>query len=102
MSLVTMGLAEEFREHGIAVNSLWPRTAIATAAVEMLLGEEGMKASRTVDIMADAAYEIVSTEGLACTGRWLLDDEILGERGVSDFDKYLTTPGVEPLPDLYV
>jgi citronellol/citronellal dehydrogenase len=102
MTLITMGAALELAEYGIAMNALWPRTVISTAAVEMLMGDEGLKKSRTPEIMADAAYAIVTTEKLALTGRALLDDEILQERGVTDFSCYLTTPGEEPLPDLYV
>lgn len=102
MTMCTLGMAEELREKGIAVTSLWPRTMIATAAVNMLLGEDGMKASRTPEIMADAAYEILATEGLALSGKALLDEDLLRERGYTDFERYLTTPGVEPLPDLYV
>jgi citronellol/citronellal dehydrogenase len=102
MSMCTIGWGEELKELGISATSLWPRTTIATAAVDMLLGDEGMKASRSPAIMADAAYEIVTTEGLALTGRCLLDEEILRERGYTDFEKYNMTPGVEPMPDLYV
>jgi citronellol/citronellal dehydrogenase len=102
MSLLTKVFSESLKDHHIAVNSLWPRTAIATAAVEMLLGEEGSKASRTPDIMADAAYAIITTEGRALTGEWLLDEDLLKSRGVVDFERYLTTPGVEPVGDFYV
>ncbi|MCC7108242.1 MAG: NAD(P)-dependent oxidoreductase [Deltaproteobacteria bacterium] len=102
MTLLTQGFAEELRDDGIAVNALWPRTVIATAAVDMLLGDEGMKQSRTPEIMADAAYEIVTTEGLALTGMALLDDELLRQRGVTDFSRYLSAPGVVPMTDLYV
>jgi citronellol/citronellal dehydrogenase len=102
MSLLTFGLAEELREKNIAMNALWPRTLISTAAVDMLLGEEGMKASRTPEIMADAAYEVLTTEGCKLTGQALIDEHLLRERGVKDFAKYATTPGVEPSLDLYV
>jgi citronellol/citronellal dehydrogenase len=102
MSMCTIGWGEELRELGIAATSLWPRTVIATAAVDMLLGEVGMKASRTPEIMSDAAYEIVSTHDVSLAGRCLLDEDFLRERGYADFDKYLTTPGKEPIPDLYV
>ncbi len=102
MTLLSMGFAESFREKNIAVNTLWPRTIISTAAIDMLMGDDGMKKSRTADIMADAAYEILSTEKLALTGRAVIDEDLLRERGVSDFSKYLSAPGVEPLPDLYV
>lgn len=102
MTLLTQGFAEELREQGIAVNALWPQTLIATAAVDMLLGDEGMTKSRTPEIMADAAHAIVTTTGLALTGQALIDDRILRARGVTDFAKYLSAPGVEPMPDLYV
>lgn len=102
MTMCTIGMAEELRDQGIAITSLWPRTIIATAAVDMLLGDEGLKASRTPEIMADAAYEILTTEGLELSGKAVLDEDLLRMRGVTDFDKYLSTPGVEPMPDLYV
>ena len=102
MTLLTQGFAEELREHGIAVNALWPQTLIATAAVDMLMGDEGMTKSRTPEIMADAAYAIVTTGQLALTGEALIDEALLRTRGVTDFSRYLSAPGVEPLPDLYV
>lgn len=102
MSFLTKGLAEELRDDGIAVNSLWPRTLIATAAVDMLMGDEGMKASRSPEIMADAAYEVLTTPALGLTGEWLIDEALLRTRGVTDFERYDTTPGLAPLPDLYV
>ena len=102
MSIATMGMAGEFRDDGVAVNSLWPKTMIATAAVNMLAGDEGMKASRQPEIMSDAVYEIITTKDCELTGNWLIDEEFLSTRGVSDFDKYLTTPGLAPLPDLYI
>lgn len=102
MTLLTQGFAEELREAGIAVNALWPQTLIATAAVDMLMGDEGMKQSRTPEIMSDAAWEIVTTPGLALTGQALIDEALLRQRGVTDFSKYASVPGVEPMPDLYV
>jgi citronellol/citronellal dehydrogenase len=102
MTLLTIGLAEELREKNIAVNALWPRTIIATAAIDMLMGDEGAKQSRSPDIMADAAHAILTTEGCALTGQALIDEELLRTRGVTDFAKYAMVPGVEPLPDLYV
>ncbi|RYE94368.1 MAG: NAD(P)-dependent oxidoreductase, partial [Myxococcales bacterium] len=92
MSLCTLGLAEEFRSAGVAVNSLWPRTVIATAAVQNLLGgDEVMRQSRTPEILADAAYLIFTTPSRELTGRFLVDDDFLRERGVTDFDQYLST-----------
>ncbi len=102
MSFLSKAMAEDFRDDGIAVNSLWPRTTIATAAVEMLVGEAGMNASRTPAIMADAAHAIVCTPRLVLTGEWLLDEDFLRSRGMTDFAHYAVTPGVEPLADFYV
>jgi citronellol/citronellal dehydrogenase len=102
MSISALGMAEEFKEMGIAVNALWPRTIISTAAVNWLMGEDGMKNSRTPEIMADAVYEIITTEDLAVTGQLLLDEDFLRTRGVQDFSAYLSHPEGQPLPDLYV
>ncbi|MDI3330246.1 MAG: NAD(P)-dependent oxidoreductase [Micrococcus sp.] len=89
MSLVTLGLAEELRDQGIAANSLWPRTTIATAAVRNLLGgEEVVARSRTPEIMADAAYEVLTRDPRECTGQFLIDDEVLAAAGVTDFSRY--------------
>jgi citronellol/citronellal dehydrogenase len=89
MSLVTLGLAEELRDRGIAANSLWPRTTIATAAVRNLLGgEEVVARSRTPEIMADAAHEVLTRDPRTCTGHFLIDDEVLAEAGVTDFSRY--------------
>jgi citronellol/citronellal dehydrogenase len=97
MSLVVLGLAGELRDKGIAVNALWPRTAIATAAIKNLLGgEERMRRSRKPEIMADAAYEIFTTPSRALTGRFLIDDTFLAERGVKDFEHYRVDPS-QPL-----
>jgi citronellol/citronellal dehydrogenase len=102
MSLVTIGLAEELKAHGIAVNALWPETIIATAAIDMLMGDEGRKNARTPEIMADAAYEILTTENCTLTGQTLIDERFLKTRGVTNFDKYLCVPGSTPMKDLYV
>lgn len=89
MSLVTLGLAGELREDGIAVNSLWPRTAIDTAAVRNVVGPGLATSSRTPQIMADAAYEIITRPSRELTGRFLIDDDVLEEAGVTDFSVYL-------------
>lgn len=102
MSMATLGLAEELREAKIAVNSLWPRTMIATAAIHWLLGETGMEMSRTPAIMADAAYEILTTDSTRLTGQHIIDEKILRERGYTDFTHYNNTQGVEPALDLFV
>src|SRR6202046_2353922 len=97
MSLVVLGLAGELRPKGIAVNALWPRTIIATAAIKNLLGgEKRMRQARKPDIMADASYAIFSTPSRELTGRFLIDDTFLAERGVSDFEQYRVDP-TQPL-----
>jgi citronellol/citronellal dehydrogenase len=88
MSLVTMGLAEELRADGIAANSLWPRTAIDTAAVRNILGG-GAQHTRTVDIMSDAAHAILTKPSTECTGNFFIDDDLLEAEGVADFSVYL-------------
>ncbi len=93
MSLVVLGLAGELREQGITVNALWPRTVIATAAIQNLLGgTERMQQARKPGIMADAAYAIFNTPARELTGRFLIDDTFLAERGVTDFDHYRVDP----------
>lgn len=100
MSMVTLGFAERYREEGIAFNSLWPRTLIATAAVEFIVGgEEAMKRSRTPAIMADAAYEILTRDSREFTGNFCIDDEILD--GV-DLDQYKASPDAELQIDIFV
>jgi len=89
MSLVTLGLAEELKDDGIAANSLWPRTIIATAAVQNLLGgDEAMRRSRSPQIMADAAAAILARPSREATGNFYLDDEVLAEEGVTDLSAY--------------
>jgi citronellol/citronellal dehydrogenase len=102
MTLLMKGFAEEFREKNIAVNSIWPRSIIDTAAVDMLMDGAGAQYSRSPEIMADAVHAIVTTTGLAVTGRELLDEVFLRERGVSDFSHYANKPGADLWPDLYV
>ena len=89
MSLVTLGLSEELREFGIAANSLWPRTAIDTAAVRNVVGAGLVSHSRTPAIMADAAYEIITKPSREYTGQFLIDDDVLEDAGVTDFSIYL-------------
>ena len=103
MSMCVLGWAGEFREAGIAANALWPRTTIATAAVENLLGGEAMMAaSRTPEIMADAAHWVLTQPSRACTGNFFIDDEVMAKAGVTDLDKYAVTPGAELMPDFFV
>ncbi|GAA4737362.1 NAD(P)-dependent oxidoreductase [Gordonia alkaliphila] len=93
MSLVTLGLAQELRADGVAVNSLWPRTTIATAAVQNILGENLISASRTPEIMADAALAILTRPAGGPTGQFYIDDEVLTAAGVTDLAKYQVGPG---------
>ena len=93
MAMCTAGMAEEFRDDGIAFNSLWPRTGIATAAIEFAYsGKDGMGACRSVDIMADAAYVILNKPAREFTGNFLIDDQVLYDAGERDFDKYRVDP----------
>ena len=101
MSMLIMGLAEELRADGIAANALWPRTIIATSALK--IAKPGLDdLARVPEIMADAAYEIITSPSRECTGKFYLDEEILQERGVSNFEAYLVTHGVDPIIDLFV
>lgn len=103
MSICVLGMAEEFRMDGVAFNALWPRTAIATAAVEFALGGDAMiKASRTPDILADAAYMIFNKSAKSFTGNFLIDDTFLWENGVTDFEKYRVDPTRKLVPDFFV
>ncbi|HUQ27137.1 MAG TPA: NAD(P)-dependent oxidoreductase [Usitatibacter sp.] len=102
MSMCTLGMAEELRADGIAVNSLWPRTTIATAAVEVHFPEAILKASRTAGIMADAAHVILTSDARKNTGQFYIDEEVLKKSGVKDFDRYAVTPGVPLFQDLFV
>jgi citronellol/citronellal dehydrogenase len=89
MSMCTLGMAEEFRDRGVGVNSLWPRTIIATAAVQNLLGgDESMARSRRPEIMGDAAYAIFCRPARECTGNFFIDDEVLAAEGVTDLSEY--------------
>ncbi len=103
MSLVVLGLAGELRGKGIAVNALWPRIVIATAAVQNLLGGNAMIArARKPAIMADAAYVIFAKPARDFTGRFLIDDNVLAENGVRDFDRYRVDPAQQLAPDFFV
>ncbi|MBB3036364.1 SDR family oxidoreductase [Hoyosella altamirensis] len=96
MSLTTLGLAEELKDDGIAVNSLWPRTTIATAAVKNILGgTEMVDNSRTPEIVSDSAHLVLTSTG--ASGNFYIDDEVLADHGVTDLDKYRVTPGDGPL-----
>jgi citronellol/citronellal dehydrogenase len=103
MSMCVLGMAEELRADGIAVNALWPRTVIATSAVQNLLGgDEAIKGSRRPEIMADAAYAILTKPSREVTGRFFIDEEVLRAEGVTDLDRYAVTPGAPLLPDFFV
>jgi citronellol/citronellal dehydrogenase len=103
MSVFAWAMAEEFRDKGIAFNCLWPRTGIATAAIQNILGgEEGMKRCRKPEIMADAAYAILNRPSRQCTGNFFIDDEVLAAEGVTDLDKYAVSPGTPLMPDFFV
>ncbi|HTU13086.1 MAG TPA: NAD(P)-dependent oxidoreductase [Allosphingosinicella sp.] len=103
MSMVMLGMANEFAGDGIACNCLWPRTTIATAAVEFALGGEAMmNRSRKPEIMADAAYEIFLRDSRALTGRFLIDDDVLAEAGVTDFSHYRHVPDAPLMVDIFV
>jgi len=103
MSLIVLGLAGELRDKKIAVNALWPRTTIATAAIKNLLGgDEMMRASRSPQIMADAAYAIFMKSAASFTGNFLIDDTFLMSEGVTNFEKYAMEAGVPLHPDFFV
>jgi citronellol/citronellal dehydrogenase len=103
MSLCVLGMAEEFRARGIAVNALWPRTTIATAAIRNLLGGDAMmRASRTTDILADAARIILTKPSREFSGNFCIDDTLLAAHGVTDFDRYRVDPTVDLQPDFFV
>jgi citronellol/citronellal dehydrogenase len=102
MSLCVLGHAEEFRPYGVAVNALWPRTVIQTAALQMIPGVRP-EHCRSVDIMADAAYAVLTSEAASTTGNFFIDEEVLGRTGVTEFGKYSVVPGSKQLlPDLFL
>lgn len=103
MSLCVLGMSEEFKEQGVAVNALWPRTAIATAAIKNALGgEEVMHLSRDPEIMGDAAYVILTKPSREFTGNFCIDDNILADNGETDMSKYATVPFKQLAPDFFV
>ncbi len=103
MSLCVLGMAEEFKGEGVAVNALWPRTAIATAAIKNALGgDEVMNISRTPEIMGDAAYVILTKDSKEFTGNFCIDDNLLAENGVTDFSQYAEVPFDQLAPDFFV
>ncbi|KAH9500666.1 Hydroxysteroid dehydrogenase-like protein 2 [Bulinus truncatus] len=102
MSMCVLGMAEEFREQGVAVNALWPRTAIWTAAMEMLGGQDVKSQCRNVDILSDAAYVILTRNSREFTGNFCIDDEVLKSVGITDMEQYACSPGSELMPDFFL
>ena len=101
MSMCVLGMAEEFRNDGIAVNALWPRTTIATAALQVIPGAHP-EAGRSPEIMADAAHRVLTTPSRTLTGRFLIDEEVLREAGVADFSRYAMDPSQKLRIDLFL
>ena len=103
MSMMTIGWAKEFKKDRIAANALWPRTTIDTAAVRNLLGGDMLaNMSRTADILADAAYYILSQPSGECTGNLFIDEQVLAKEGITDLEKYSVVPGAKLYNDLFV
>jgi citronellol/citronellal dehydrogenase len=103
MSMCVLGMAGELRAEGVAVNALWPRTAIATAAVQNLLGgAEAIRHCRKPEIMADASHAILVRDSKQCTGNFFVDDQVLQSAGVSDLSQYAIDPETELMPDFFL
>ena len=102
MSMCVLGMAEEFRNEGIAFNALWPLTVIATSAVNMLEGGVDTKNCRTESIMADAAHAILCQDARQCTGNFFLDENVLRATGISDFNRYAVQAGEPLMKDLFL
>jgi len=103
MSMIVLGLAEELKSHNIAANALWPKTTIATAAVQNLLGGDFlMQMSRTPEIVADAAYHILRRPSTNCTGNFFIDEDVLTEEGIFDFEKYAVNPQQKLMKDIFL
>ena len=102
MSLVAHGLAEELGKHNVASNCLWPRTSLDTAAVRNVIGAELVKGSRKPSIYADAAYAVLKRDSSTCTGNFFLDQDVLEEEGISDFDQYAIDPEATLVSDFFV
>jgi citronellol/citronellal dehydrogenase len=102
MSLCVLGMAEEFRERGVAVNALWPRTVVATAALNLLGGDETARHGRKPEVVADAAVAILRRDARSCTGNFFIDEDVLRAEGVTDLAKYAVEPGAELMPDLFL
>jgi len=103
MSMITLGLAAELKKYNIAANALWPRTTIATVAVKNLLGGDAlMQMSRVPEIVADAAFYILSKSSVECTGNTFIDEEVLAKEGITDLEKYAVVPGAKLYNDLFL
>jgi citronellol/citronellal dehydrogenase len=103
MSMIVLGLAEELKQHKIAANALWPKTTIATAAVQNLLGGDFlMQMSRTPEIVAEAAYHILRRPSTECTGNFFIDEDVLKQEGVNDFEKYAVNPQQKLMMDIFL
>jgi citronellol/citronellal dehydrogenase len=103
MSMIILGLAEELKQDKIAANALWPRTTIATAAVQNLLGGDFLiQMSRTPEIVADAAFQILSKPSTECTGNFFIDEEVLAKAGITDLEKYAVNPGQKLMQDIFL
>ncbi len=102
MSMCVLGMAEELRSAGVAVNALWPRTVIATAALAMLGGRVPTTACRTPEILADAAHAILVRNSRSCTGNFFIDEKVLAEAGIDDLERYAVQPGTPLLTDLFL
>ena len=101
MSMCVLGMAEEFRDRGVGINALWPRTVIATAALAMIPGIEAAQC-RTPEIVADAAHAVLTRDARSSNGRFYIDDDVLREEGVHDFTRYAVDPGTALRADLFV
>ncbi len=103
MTMIALGLSAELKKYNIAANALWPRTTIATAAVQNLLGGDALiKMSRTTDIIADAAYYILSKPSTECTGNTFIDEDVLAAEGITDLENYSVVPGGKLYQDLFI
>ncbi|MEO0582309.1 MAG: NAD(P)-dependent oxidoreductase [Bacteroidota bacterium] len=102
MSFCTFAMSEEFKKEGLAVNSLWPRTAIATAALNVLGDKMLVAQSRKPEIMADAAFHVLKRESKSCSGNFFIDDEVLAEAGITDLEGYAVDPSQELAPDFFI
>jgi citronellol/citronellal dehydrogenase len=102
MSMCVLGMAEELASDGIAVNAIWPKTAIATAAMRMLGGDEAIERCRRPEIMADAVHFILTQDSRKVTGNFFIDEDVLRKAGTTDFSRYAVNPNLDPMPDFFL